>query len=388
MTARPHLAADPTAMPRPSARFCLDAAGSPVTSKSASAHQAEGVAKRRAAIAPRLRDGARITLADVIADLQPGWMRQKDWENKKRAAREIIQFFGPGFPVATFNQDHCQRYRAFCAAQTLKVWTGGPGFDRADEDAAAFWKDTGKTRSPATVNRRLAILRLILGRAHTMRDPVSQDEVLPRVPSFEDLQEPRRRARPTPEPVLERLMAILPQHTVDAMVITLYFGFRRGEAFGLQEGNVDWHAGGVRLWAETVKDAEDAFLPGSQEAMGYLRCLAMEAQERGVRTLISYRRQAKDPAKAGPWQPIANSRRAWGTAMGRIEMEFGRRWRWHDLRAAFITHVAMMAGPMAAQKLARHADFDTTQGYIEVADEVRRRGADMAGDRPSLKLVK
>jgi hypothetical protein len=31
-----------------------------------------------------------------------------------------------------------------------------------------------------------------------------------------------------------------------------------------------------------VKDAEDAFLPASQFAMGYLRCLDMEAEARGL----------------------------------------------------------------------------------------------------------
>jgi hypothetical protein len=71
-----------------------------------------------------------------------------------------------------------------------------------------------------------------------------------------------------------------------------------------------------------------------------------------------------------------------------IEEEFGRRWRWHDIRAAYITQVAMTAGPMAAQALARHSDFRTTQGYIGLSDQDMRTGADMAAQRPSLALLK
>jgi site-specific recombinase XerC len=64
-----------------------------------------------------------------------------------------------------------------------------------------------------------------------------------------------------------------------------------------------------------------------------------------------------------------------------------KRWRWHDVRAAYITHVAMTSGPLAAQKLARHSDFSTTQAYIEVADEVMRGAADRASQRPALALI-
>jgi integrase len=171
------------------------------------------------------------------------------------------------------------------------------------------------------------------------------------------------------------------------MVITLLFGFRSGEAFSLTESQVDWQAEGVRLFAEGVKDAEDVFLPGAQFAMGYLRCLAMEADERGVRHLISYRMESKDATKQQPWRPIKKARTAWRTAMKKIEAEFGRRWRWHDLRAAFITHIALTSGPLAAQKLARHSDFDTTRAYIEVADEMTRLAADRAAERPALRVV-
>jgi integrase len=166
-------------------------------------------------------------------------------------------------------------------------------------------------------------------------------------------------------------------------VLTLYFGFRKGEAFGLQEKNIDWFAEGVRLFAEDVKDKEDTFLPGSQEAMGYLRCLAIEADRRGVRHLLTHRQSDKES-----WRPLKHVRSAWDRAMDMIEKETGSRWRWHDLRAAYITHVALTSGAVAAQTMARHSNFDTTRAYIDVADEMRRIAAERTAQRPALQTVR
>lgn len=363
--------------------YCLDANGVPVTSKSA-AKQAEGVARRLVAIAPKLASAADTTLAQVIADLQPAWMREKQWPNKRRYAGEIVSFFGADMAIIALDESQVRRYIEFVISKPIRVWTGAQNRPRDDPGAERFWKDTGKRRTPATVNRRLAILRMIVNRAAEMRDPLSGDLILPRAPKIEDLPEPKRRARPVPEPVLERLQSLLPQHAIDGLVLTLCFGFRKGEAFGLLESQVDWQARGVRLYGEDVKDAEDVFLPGSQFAMGYLRCLAMEAEVRGVRHLISYSPNRK---AGGGWRPIKNPKTTWRTAMKIIETEFGRRWRWHDLRAAFITHIAITSGPLAAQKLARHSDYDTTRAYVEVADEVTRQAADRADARPALRVI-
>ena len=74
--------------------------------------------------------------------------------------------------------------------------------------------------------------------------------------------------------------------------------------------------------------------------------------------------------------------------MKAVEKKFGKRWRWHDIRAAYITQVALTSGPLAAQALARHSDFTTTQGYIEVADEITRAAAERSSERPALSLVR
>ena len=168
----------------------------------------------------------------------------------------------------------------------------------------------------------------------------------------------------------------MPPHVIDAMTLTALFGFRQGEAFTLKRTAIDWDSGGIRLLAEDVKDAEDVFLPASQAALGFLWCLDLQAEARGTKVLVSWQ-----PKKDGAFVAIAKPRSAWRRARAFMAATYGRTWRWHDLRAAFITSVALNSGGVVAQQLARHSDFDTTQGYIEVADEMRRLAAERISDR-------
>jgi integrase len=181
-------------------------------------------------------------------------------------------------------------------------------------------------------------------------------------------------------------MTILPTHVVEALKVTLFFGFRRNEAFSLTIGQVDFDAGSIRLEAKNVKNRTDAFLPGSRHAMQFIAQLVDQAHDRSTRHLITWRGLATDEKKlaVAAWRPIKSSKSAWTRAMDEIEKKYGRRWRWDDIRAAYITQVAITSGPIAAQKLARHSDFKTTAGYVEVADDVMRAAAEKASERVAL----
>jgi integrase len=362
--------------------YCLDAAGAPVTSKNA-ALQAEGVAKRAASMSRKTVDPHTVTIGQVVAVLQVRWKTEATWSDKKRQAREIVKFFGASRSMREIDADRIRAYTDFAMAQPIKIWTAGPG---ADEEApASAWKSSGRIRSAATVNRYLSLLRQIIGRAAEMRDGAGR-LVLEDPPAVKDLPELKRRARPVPEPVLEIALDMLPPHARDALVLTLYFGFRKSEVFQLQIHQVDFVANGIWLAAEDVKDREDAFLPGAPPAMAFLRRLVDQAQARGATRLITYRRHP-DAKAPGKWKPVAGSRTAWKRVMDHIQAQTGRRYRWHDVRAAFITHVALTSGPVAAQRMARHSDYETTQAYVEVADKIRRGAATDAAARPALRLV-
>jgi integrase len=367
--------------------YCLDAEGKPVTSRSA-ARQAEAVVRQRAKIEPKLVRVGEVTLAQVMDDLKPLWRRQAGWTNRKRYMREVLTFFGPGAAVASISEARIQDYVVFALNQPIMSWQGGPTRDPADEENRKFWRVTTRKRQPDTVNLYLAVIRAALQRAGKLRDPVTNRPILEQVPEVKDLSTRKRRARPVPDSVIDNLWTLLPSHDVDAVVLTLFFGFRRSEVFSLQIHNVDFDARGVRLFAENVKDEEDTFLPGGPEAMEYLEALVKQAKERDTTYLISWRTEhIKDPSKNDPWRPIKSPKRAWRRAMKIVEATFGRRFRWHDLRASFITHIAMTSGQLAAQALARHSDYATTQAYVEVADEMRRTAAERAINRPALSAL-
>lgn len=358
--------------------YCLDAHGEPVKSRSA-AVQAEGVERRRAELEPKIARPGEMTFAMCVAALTPSWKAQASWPARQGWLKEIIAFFGKDTPISAIDQARTDDYVSQCRTAKISIWKGGPDRDPTAPGNAHFWTVSDAVRAPATVNLYLGTVRQIFARAAAHRNPMTGDLVFKWLPTVPELRRSKRKPRPTPDQVSAEIMAIMPPHVVDAMMLTAMYGFRKGEGFGLLRTQVDWGAQGVRLHAEDVKDDEDAFLPGSQFAMGYLWCLDIEAEARGTRHLITYRR-----GNNGQWKPIAKPRSAWRRARKFMQAKYGRTWRWHDLRGAFITHVALNNAGVVAQQLARHSDFATTQGYIEVADEIRRLAADRISDRALL----
>jgi integrase len=263
------------------ARECLGPDGHPVTSRRA-ALDAEAEAKRQARVTSKLAAAGELTVAQVFDALADGWQRGPGWKDRGSMVRELLEFFGPATAMRAIDGAKLQDYVTFALSQPVRIWCGGPS--KTPGNLVKAWKDSGRTRSPARVNRYLPLLRAAFQRAYNTRDPRTGQRAIDEVPAIVDLDETKKKARPVPESVLSRLYDILPAHVIDAMVLTLCFGFRRGEAFTLQTHQVDWQAEGIRLMGEDVKDAEDAFLPVSQFAIGYLRCLAIEA-DAGARAI-------------------------------------------------------------------------------------------------------
>lgn len=368
--------------------YGVDQNGVPVASRRA-AREAEAVEKRKVAVEPKSGRASSITVAQIVAELTAKWEGQADWPNKQRYLREIVAYLSPTTLIADVNAARVEDYTSFALRQPVMVWVGGSKRSRYNPENNRFWKPSGRTRGPSTVNRYLPVLREIFARAHKLRDPVTNERAISEIPPIADLAEPKRKARPIPDGVLTKVIDILPQHVSEAVIASLMFGFRRSEIFQLQIKDVDFEMGGVRLNADEVKDDEDEFLPGAPEAMDYLGKLVEQAKARGAKHLITWQRRRKNPEDqaAEAWRPVQRPKAAWRTAMEQVEKAFGRRYRWHDIRAAFITHVALTSGPIAAQTLARHSDFRTTQGYIAVADEVRRNAAARGVQRPALAML-
>ncbi len=339
-----------------------------VKSKRAAA-QVEAAARLRLHIEPTIPEPTAVTLNSVADQLLAQWNRGRNVANNRCYVAEILARFGD-MPVQEIGTSEISAYIDWALAQPLKRWCG----------EKKGYVDGDTKRSPATVNRYLVPLRQMLKRAAKMRDGVTGRPILPDPPEVPELAAPKRIPRPVPDAVATRLLEILPEHVRDAMTLTLFFGFRRDEVFGLTVAHIDRDAGGLRLPAEMVKANRDEFLPGAPAAMALLTRLARQAAKRGVPNLISWRH-----GQDGEWKPLASPKRAWATAMKVIEKEFGQKWRWHDLRAAYITHLALtVKSGRTVQAMARHKDFSTTQRYIAVTEEVMAQAAKQAATHPAL----
>ena len=208
------------------ARECLDTAGVPVSSRRA-AVTVEAEAKRQARLIPNVPRSADLTLAQVFNDLTEIWQKQPGWADRKRMVRELLQFFGPATAIRDIDGAKIQDYIAYALRQPLRVWVGGPS--KKSDETQKSWAahPTGKTRSSATVNRYLPLLRAIFHRAYQIRDPITRQRAIDDIPPIPKLTELKRKARPVPDDVLVDLMNTLPVHVVEALKVTLFFGFRR-----------------------------------------------------------------------------------------------------------------------------------------------------------------
>lgn len=369
--------------------YCKDASGNCATSKR-TAEEAEKVEQHKVALAPKLPTAAGLTLATVVADLTPLWKREANWTNKRVYLREIVAHFGADRTVGSISEADIDDYIAFALSRPILIWTGGASRDRAEPNYQRYWKPAGRSRSAATVNRYLAVLRALFKRAHKVRDPITNERAIAELPEIVDLSEPKRKARPMPDGVFTSVIGMLPQHVREAAIASLLFGFRRSEIYRLKITDLDFELGGVWLSHDEVKDDEDSFLPGSPDAMAFMRGLVDQARARDMTRVISWRRPRTNPhdQEAEPWREVESPKRAWKTAMKKILIAFGRKYRWHDIRAAYISHVAVTSGGPAAKRLARHSDYRTTEGYILVEDDILRRAAEGASARPALALLK
>jgi integrase len=331
----------------------------------------------------------RYTFAEALAARVKVAKRKKHWRDVKIALNEIGNFFGPDAPI----EDVARRWREyedFSSAQTVKIWMGGPKHaakgEAASGDRAGYWHDTGKLRSSGRTNRYLDQLSAVLRLAHETEGPDGRF-LLDRMPTIKRQKEPKRKPRPVPLAVALKIESDprTPDYLRDAAAMVRLFGFRLDEVFGTTRNEIDFDGRCYRLPAEKTKAGRDEVMPANAEAMRLLKRLDEAARKRepdnDAAPLIVYQPRGKD-AKGRPFKPrpIANPRRAWATIQKRLGIKSG--FRFHDLRATFITQTARVAKSAVVQTLARHTDARTTARYIEVADEDLRKAVEaMAGRR-------
>ncbi|HEX2886630.1 hypothetical protein [Vineibacter terrae] len=299
---------------------------------------------------------------------------------------ELVAYFGADTAVTSITGPKILAYRTWCAEQTVKVWVGGPGKDRP-RDAARFWKDTGKPRSTRTCNRYLDALSGALGKAHTMRDE-NQKRYLEDVPNVPRFHEPKRKPTPLRDVDLDAIEGAARPWIVDGLELARLFGLRHTtEIVAVTVDMVDDDVRGLRLPPEITKSSDEQIVMAGASGWALLTRLRDQALARGTCHLVTW------PGVAGmhklrrgepveKWFPLKSFRKGFNGARKRAGLDTGRR-RWvHDVRARFITEVSSSTkSAEVVQGAARHADYKTTQLYIELAQEEMRAAIEAADAR-------
>ncbi|MCA6303678.1 MAG: tyrosine-type recombinase/integrase [Phenylobacterium sp.] len=362
------------------------ATGAPARTKgeAKAIEEALRVAARAAAVAPAPPAPAAYTLAMAIAAWSVAKRGRDNWANNAVYAREILAHFGPATPVAAIDAAAVRAYVAWASAQPVRVWAGGTRRPRPeDADDPALWRAAGRTRAPATVNRYLNVLRESLRMAHEARDGAGR-RLLPVLPRVPELAEPAAAPRPIPDEALARIVAVAAPHLADAILLARNMGFRLDEMTSIRPDQVDDAARGVWLDAAQTKAARGTFKPAPAAAWAVLERRAAEARALGLDRILFWPRpagRAPDGSPRARWEPVRSFKTAWRGALARAGL--AGRWRWHDLKASFVTAVARHGRPATVQQLAEHRHASTTARYLAVFDEDKRAAVEAAQWSPT-----
>jgi integrase len=367
-------------------RNCIMPDGTPATSR----RQAQAC-EDAARVAARLESKGAIvrpstyTLAQAVAVRGAEAEGFASWVGIRAALRDLVEFFGEAAAIGDVAAKAAS-YRAHVDRFTRQFWIGGPG-DRRDRADPRNWRDTGLPLSAERKNKYLDELRAVLSIAHKTRS-AGGVPMLAAVPEIREFQIPKRDPTPVPLAVLARIETdpATPDHLWKAAALVRLLGLRRFEVFAATADWIDFENGGLRVPAAVTKSNRDDFLPANDEARELLAWLAFDVAERArgpmraggtrddARHLIVYRPAGSDDdGREHAARPIKNARRAWRGALVRAGV---KRFRFHDIRATFVTELAHVAPSAVTQDLARHKDAATTKRYVKIADRARQAAVD------------
>lgn len=244
----------------------------------------------------------------------------------------------------------------------------------AARDGLAKGMTSRGRRSPATVNRYLAIL------SHAFTKAVREWEWLTVNPmgKVDRLTEARGRVRYLDELELKRLLSACEASRSRALypvvVLALSTGMRQGEILGLRWRDVDLER--CRLTLEDTKNGERRGVPLANRALARLR---EHARLRRLDTDLVF----PGTVRAGRTTKPANIRNAWERAVAVAELED---FRFHDLRHTAASYLAMNGATLAEiAEVLGHKTLAMVKRYAHLspahtAGVVERMNAAVFGD--------
>lgn len=358
--------------------YCLDQEGRPAGNKT-EARRAEERIKARLQAMPGATAQARADepIFGYAADLylaQAAGGRHAG--NQQVYMAELLRWFGPDAPIAEI-EERVAAYNAWALAQPVRIWRGGAR-SKADPGAARLWTDAGRTRSAATQNRYLDALRRAIRLYGEIRDPATGKprlEWLPKIPALKEIQ---RIPRAVSDADLETIAGAGAAHLVDAARLARHMGFRKTEMLSIELGQVDLANRCVWLKGEDTKGKRDEAVPANKAAMKILARRVAEARRLKIPWLFWWVPPGLDAdGRPKPPRPVRNLQTAWEGAQRRAGLEHA--YRFHDLKASYVTGVGRHASLRKTQELARHRDPATTMRYLAVLDGEGRDAVEAAG---------
>lgn len=207
---------------------------------------------------------------------------------------------------------------------------------------------------PATVNRMMEVVRVILNRA------AREWEWIERAPYVRMLKEPKRRIRWLKHDEVDRLLKVLPEHLVATVKFSLATGLREANVTGLEWSQVDLTRRVAWIHADQAKAGKSIGVPLNNEAVVVLR-------EQIGKHPISVFTYKGNPVKK------CNTK-LWRNALSKVGITD---FRWHDLRHTWASwHVQNGTPIYALQELGGWSDVRMVQRYAHLAPEHLSKYAD------------
>ena len=201
--------------------------------------------------------------------------------------------------------------------------------------------------APATVNRLLEIVRVILNTA------VKHWEWIERAPHVRLLRQPTRRIRWLTREEADTLLSHLPEHTQIMAKFSLATGLRESNVTQLQWAQVDLERRSAWIHADQSKTGRPIGIPLNREAVVLLRGLIGKHKK----YVFTYNRKPVRRCNTKVW------RRA--LTLSGIE-DF----RWHDLRHTWASWHVQNGTPMhVLQELGGWSDIRMVQRYAHLSPE-------------------
>ncbi len=196
-------------------------------------------------------------------------------------------------------------------------------------------RETNKT--PATINRYLAVLRAVLNKAaREWIDEISNEYWLDKVPTIKILKEPKRRIRFLSHEEAQKLIQITPSHLSDLIAFSLATGLRQANVLFLEWSQIDEVKQHAWIHSDQAKAKKPIAVPLNRTAMTIInRCKGRHAARvftfkgRPINTIES-RTWKKYLKKAGiqdfRWHDLRHTWASWHVQAGtplQVLMELG-----------------------------------------------------------------